>query len=216
MNLLVLDKNGNQEQLPIVNHKQVIRAKNNANLIDPTALKVVGEKAFVLLRDRVFRIAVDLVSPPSSDAAAPLKIIPIQEPLVVKGARPTLKTSATGGSMPYDFELVVPIEGLEIDAKTGVIRLDVGEMSAHLRQVFRQALRKSTPAEAIKSAKEESNDLAEWTKERFGRKISGVPVSVPIQVRVFDADGNDARVWYYVILDLSTQQFAAIYKQAVN
>jgi hypothetical protein len=195
----------------------------------PMALAIGGKHAYVSVGNRLHRISLaeivaDSSSKKSQDAAMiaslPLHLEPIQSDFVFRKGSISLKHTALGGRPPYEFRADQDLEGFSVDAKTGTASIDaaalpnlyskaIDSVIAMLAQQSRLGqpeppITSETPApQLIKTlmfiCRSKISSLEFWNS----LQIHGMSFSIPIAIRVRDAEGHEAIMHYYVLSEVS-------------
>jgi hypothetical protein len=145
----------------------------------------------------------------------------------------TLPAPVAGGEGKRRFTLATPVEGAEIDADDGTLRLDAGKAIASKAQEIGQQLAQqytqshgSRGAEASSRPAPLSSDAPNFEKELAasvlelpsvlesrafyerltGRKPEGVVVAVPADVNIADSRGQAATLWRVVLVDVAPEE----------
>lgn len=167
-----------------------------------------GLAAGVILAGRVY--SVDLSELPAGTYPRPLALAPVQSTLLAAAEGPTRLTyHASGGQPPYtlkaslpgagDLNLVRPLAGgnldLEVDAP-GYLT----EQSLPLARALVDQSPATEGAEAIMDRYRQARTPA--FRRLTGRDPAGVPVAMPLEVRVLDSGSQSARFTHYLLVEV--------------
>jgi hypothetical protein len=179
---------------------------------DRVEMVVVGRRAVVLFdRDVYFHD----FSPPADKQIFPLRFVPDQTVMILADEKPvTLKHRLAGGAAPYRYQLLTTEDAFTFDSKSGDLKVD----SARLRRTAAdRAIMFGQGDEASKKSLKEY--LARVTKPfetAFGRKPSGIPTVVTIELKGKDAEGQTATLAYQLVVELTKADVAGAYEKVRN
>lgn len=113
----------------------------------------------------------------------------------------TLPHVATGGSGQKTFSLRFAPSGLEIDQSTGVVTVRWSELSPRVVDFLQKMIPVGPGSEPAASIANYRAGAAEALKRHFGREPDGVPILLPIAVRVQDEDAQSTELRYSVLIE---------------
>ena len=185
------------ESTPAISGSETFRSK----------LLMVAGHAIVIVGDRIFRWPLSDDSLPTvveKVEAVEFHIEPRQSTFLVEGSTTELKHSAKGGKAPYEFFLLTRLDGVTMDDKTGVTTITTEKLMKEVAATIRKAgVETSDAGAAVQKLKSQALDVMKSTVTLVGRKVSGVPVAVPIHFKAIDEDGNVAEMQYFVLIEIS-------------
>ena len=173
-----------------------------------------GASVAVVISGRVQTF--DLSEFQAANCARPLAFVPEQGPVLAAAAGPTRLTyRAVGGQTPYTLKAALPGAGdlnLVRPAPAGTLELeiDVAGYLAEQSQPLARALVDQSPAteaaEAIVARYREARTPV--FRRLTGGDPTGVPVAMPIEVRVLDSGSQSARFCHYLLIDIPAETLA--------
>ncbi len=116
-----------------------------------------------------------------------------------------LKHEIRGGRPPYQFVLQTPMEGLSLDEKSGDIRAEWSAMRPFVESQLVQPNAAVRQAQEVLQTESQRQRLATELKRRLNVDTKGLPVAIPIRVRVSDADDRSLTLQYLVLADVPVQ-----------
>jgi hypothetical protein len=107
-----------------------------------------------------------------------------------------LSAKFAGGNGPLRYVLEPPIEGMTIDPATGEVSINADSIGARATQQLGARLQPGV------SPIDQYADARATFKAFAGREPAGVPVAIPVNVKVFDAADGQAGLWRVVLMDI--------------
>jgi len=204
------------ESIPLLHEKL-----DSGQRSSPTVLfEVAGARACVVVNTRVYPT---LIGPKlGAKAPQPFRFEARQSQLVIGRAETaTLTHTLVGGKKPLAFELLSPLAGLEIDTASG--KLTVSGTALHrwaLAQITERVLRANRedndevdPELITATLRRRVGAYSPIGRKRYaaltGARPAGVPVSLAVHVFARDKNGEQARLNYLLLLDISEKEIVA-------
>jgi len=187
--------------------------------IDRTQLLVqeLGDRKIALLEpNRLFVITLDETKLAATQM--PLGIVPIQ-PIMVASPQGVTKLAYQfrGGQAPYESSLQTDLEAATIDPKTGEISLDgpqlISTAIANLNKSFVTWFGQGVAIEE-EPLFAALNQQAKAFEALVGRPPQGLPLLVPISLRVLDAEGQFARLDHAIFVEVPRASVEEAYRKA--
>jgi hypothetical protein len=196
---------------------------------DPVAiLTCAGDKICVLLGTSLFFETPDAET--LKKAETPLELLRPREIVVIRpGTSARLEHKVRGGTPPYEFSLTPggvhePVrKGIAIDPTTGVVTVTASELvkpwaidalRAYNGPKYQMPVDRAAkppppplPAERVRQLREQFHLMT-------GRTLDGVPVCVPLQITVADKKGQQALLYYQVVVEVSEALAIEAFKAA--
>lgn len=194
--------------LPIVKRQAPPRSINTGPPYGGMA--TVGDHLYVLLGKGLYTFSVAELTDPS-DPPRGLAIVPRASAMVIDPAGVTkLSHAVVGGKPPYQFTLAGTTPGARIDAATGEVSVDGPAVVT--AAIDLQAGSVTGPQVRGGEWKSPEAVVGYWSEKSAvfetmtGRKPKGVPVALPIEVQVTDAEGAAASLRYFTAVELPRTQ----------
>lgn len=154
---------------------------------------------------RLFRWSANELKP--TDFPQPMRITPRQPIFALEPKGPTrLKHAAQGGKAPFEFALEGSLPGASIDPASGTLTIEssvlLPKVQALLLAEGMMYLQRENQAAPVDGLRQYSVKSIEPFTKLVGRKPVGVPMAVPIRVRVTDADGRTDELQYSVFAEV--------------
>ena len=167
-----------------------------------------GLTAGVVLAGRVY--AVDLSELQAGTCPRPLAFVPEQGPVLAAADGPTrLKYRAVGGQPPYTLKASLPGAGdlgLVRPAAAGNLELEVdvsGYIAEQKLPLARALIDQSAATERAEAIMTRYRQAMTPAFHRLtGRDPAGVPVAMPLEVRVLDSGSQSAKFCHYLLVDV--------------
>ncbi|MCA9097623.1 MAG: hypothetical protein KDA36_04530 [Planctomycetaceae bacterium] len=188
-----IDRYDENERKLIVERKLGILSAGVAVFYFPLDLKPLDEK-----------------SPLKADPL--LRIEPRQTAFVLEpDSKTKLQHAAQNGVGPYRFSISTQYSWLKIYEQTGEVSIDRSgfleeaekEIVAQMYLVYRHFLRDMDPPDLIGKFRTEVEPMNRIVKPVLNRSLRGMPVGIPINVEVIDANSESAKLSYYVLGELT-------------
>jgi hypothetical protein len=175
-----------------------------------------GRRIVATYHDRLY--VHDLTDDQLKKFHSPFRFIPSQTKFAVERTGTTEFQSETeGGTAPLTFNLPAPMDGMSVDESTGVVTIN-GErlteaLSNHnsLLEWLSPYIVRKTQDDYFESLERSIDDgIAKLTpvfEDLVGRKPSGFPVAVPVQLMAADSEGQAGSLTYHVLVEVPRESF---------
>lgn len=168
-------------------------------------LAAAQKTVVAIFGNRLYRWTAGELKP--MDFPNPVRIAPRQPVFALEPKGQTqLKHVAKGGKAPYEFALEGSLTGASIDPASGTLTIDpsalVPKVQALLIAEGIMHLDGENDASPVDSLRKYSVKSIDPFTKLVGRKPIGVPIAVPIHVRVTDADGGTDELQYSVFAEV--------------
>jgi hypothetical protein len=219
--LIVVDLiDGREEQIGLLNEPVGYKrgTYTMANYRQKSDVVSLSGKIVVVTGDRLFVIPTKALQ--KEHYKEPVHFVQEQTSLLLPGEGVSkIAYRAKGGTKPYRFSLEEEIQGVELNAETGELKVNFLEMltGPRLDALLNQRSTK-TPAGAapdrvpVNVAEKQSDLVEKWT----GSKPRGVPIAFYMGVRVKDAQQQEARLEHAVVVDIPQATLQTRLEQRIN
>ncbi|HEV8068671.1 MAG TPA: DUF1559 domain-containing protein [Planctomycetaceae bacterium] len=139
-------------------------------------------------------------------ASQPLRLAARQSAFRVEAKGKTvLKHTAKGGKTPLKFSIETPLDGIQIDEKTGDVTIDGSSLTSQAMRTVEQTFTRNNYGPSLLDVLESRVvSVDRRAAEILGHNPTGFPAAIPIRVEVSDADLNRDTLQYYVLAEVST------------
>ncbi len=125
------------------------------------------------------------------------------------GDTTVLEHKLLDAKQPVVYSMPVPFDGVTIDEKTGTVTVDnqkiLSQAGDFLEQHFLSKARfEKSPSDVLR---EEAPQLIERATLLLGRRPTGVPMAIPIQLSASDANLATKNLTYFVVVEVPSREF---------
>ena len=175
----------------------------------PTLVHVGKNECLLNYRRRIYRLnteelLTDFQNATDSELLPPpeLHFKPNQSHFVIMDDSTVLPHSVSEGKTPFTYYLIESPRGFSIDHQRGDVTLDRETLVEQAIRTVEKRLGGSMGDELKQKLQKLSRSVASDYQRFTGEELKGVPVAIPIHVRVGDADMKTAQLQYFVFLDI--------------
>ncbi len=180
------------------------------------SLRAVGDLIFAAYGPQLFKY--QFPKPSAEDFPVPLHLALEQSALLLKTNEKTRLThKLEGGEKPYQVALVNAVASLSVDSETADVQVDgpvlVKEAADRLVAVTSgpntDAFLRREQQQGAVSFDEHLRNATQAYRRLLGRDPQGIPVAVPVHLRLSDASGQTAELSYFVFAEVPRQEYQA-------
>lgn len=223
MSVVFYDQHGSRlEQLPVFN-KVSPQASGGSRNAPSLKLVSAGEHVVCAWGERLYRIALPAAEETSADEESTeilseeFHIQPEQSAFVISSTETSvLKHKVSGGGAPFEFFALSEREGITMDSATGDLKVDGAVLAKAAQEaVISSILDRSQPGGESAELRNHIIKCIDPFRNLTKRRPTGIPVAVPIWLKVLEDGGEVSEMQYYVLLEVPGNETLALAKKRV-
>jgi hypothetical protein len=184
----------------------------NGGIIKPSCLvELTSTEAFIISDKSLYRWDFPKQEVDAEASSSPLSWnLQTSTNQLAETGKTELKHKIIGGKPPYSFGSVGTIEGIVVDEKTGTVAVDNAAIQAAAEKFLIDFITRNRRRESrLSTLRLLASELLVPATEILGRRPTGVPVAVPIQLLVTDDNIGNLPINYFVVTEVNSAKLMA-------
>jgi hypothetical protein len=185
------------------------RTSSSHSFGEATKMLAAPDAVVVLSENKLFRQSFADLN--DEDFPPPFMIQPTQQSKVVPADKEAhLSHRLVGGKEPYTAALMTSLPGLEIDTKTATVTMDGPALAKQAREMLLAThfahVKSPDPNHIQQVCRETSLPWFDEYTKLTGQKPKGLPVAIPVSLRVVDEMAQTTSISYYVLIEIPANE----------